>query len=104
MTGTWRGDAEPALEASAEAAKARHPSGAEKPAGVLLDSSDRCDGCGAGAAYRIQRQRGGHTEAYRLPTETLDFCGHHWRKHFPKMLDEGWVVIGANPDAIGYKP
>ncbi|MFH8626216.1 hypothetical protein ACH4A8_30775 [Streptomyces vietnamensis] len=97
MTDTWRGDAEPALEASAEAAKARHPSGAEKSAGVLLDSSDRCDGCDAGAAYRI------YHNGLSGKARTFDFCGHHWRKHFPKMVDEGWVVIGANPDAIGYK-
>lgn len=95
MSAPWpadpRGDMVPILEASVEAAKQRHPSGSSSAQGVTLNATDRCDGCGAGAVYRVSRNGGA----------LFDFCGHHWRKHFPKMVDEGWVIAGVNPDLVG---
>jgi hypothetical protein len=38
----------------------------------LLDSSDRCDSCGAQAYVMVQLRESG------LP---LAFCGHHWNRH-----------------------
>lgn len=96
MTGIWpadpRGDMAPILQASVEAAMARHPSGGGA-SGILLTAADRCDSCGAGAAYRVCH-KGGYEQV-------LDFCVHHWRKNFPSMVDKGWVVVGCNPDVLG---
>lgn len=86
------GDMTPILEASVEAAKTRHPSGVGKPGAVQLTAADRCDNnCGAGAAYRV---------AHKLKPMILDFCGHHFRKHFPAMVDQEWAVVGGNPDLL----
>ncbi len=63
----------------------------------VLTQADRCDsGCPAAAVYRVS-----HKAGYE---QTLDFCLHHWRKHFPAMSSKGWAVVGANPElaaAIG---
>lgn len=101
---TWpsnpTGDMVPILEASVavEAAKVRHPSS------VTLTAADRCDACGAQAAYRVVRPDPARLMAGVPDNPTLDFCNHHWRKLFPAMLDEGWVVVGGNPEVIGDKP
>ena len=93
---TWpedpEGSMEPILEASVAAAAARHPSASGPTPGVLLGGADRCDRCGAAAGYRM-----GHQVAC---TAELQLCVHHWRKHFPSMFAEGWVVIGGNPDVL----
>jgi hypothetical protein len=94
-----RGDMEPILRASVEAAKMRHPSG-DGPTGATLTTADRCDSCGASAGYRVAKRVPGCQEAV-VANSLLDFCVHHWRKHFPAMVDRGWVVIGGNPDVIG---
>lgn len=86
-------------QASVEAAKQRHPSGSSSAKGVILTAVDRCDGCGAGAVYRVMKRITG-MEAV-VANSALDFCGHHWRKNFPKMVDSGWVVVGGNPDLLG---
>jgi hypothetical protein len=100
---TWpadpQGDMVPILEASVEAAKKRHPSGNSSVQGVILTAVDRCDGCGAGAVYRVSHVRWDGDLASEF--KTLDFCGHHWRKNFPTMVDKGWVVNGTNPDLLG---
>lgn len=88
---------DPTLEASVEAAKQRHPSAQ----GVILTAVDRCDGCGAGAVYRVMKAPPVGEVVYAMDARLLDFCGHHWRKNFPKMVDKGWVVIGGNPDLMG---
>ncbi|GGR51289.1 DUF7455 domain-containing protein [Streptomyces roseolus] len=105
MTGTWpvdpNGDMVPVLEASVEAAKMRHPSS------INLTSADRCDGCGAGAAYMVEKPVADPADPFNtklVATPYLLFCVHHWRKHFPKMVDEGWVVAGGNLDVIQEKP
>ncbi|WP_432112756.1 DUF7455 domain-containing protein [Streptomyces sp. S1] len=101
MTGTG------GQQGDVEAAMARHPSG-EGPTGVLLTAVDRCDRCGAAAGYRVivppfdPDAWVGFDEPdgpRKVEPYTLDFCVHHWRKHFPVM--EGWVVIGGNPQVIG---
>ena len=89
------GDLVPILEASVEAAKERHPSGkddtftAAQPALGLPDvitHADRCDNdCSAAALYRLQ-----------LREMTLEFCHHHYGKHFPEMRTSGWTVTGKN--------
>lgn len=91
------GDMVPILRASVEEAKMRHPSGSEKSQGVLLVATDRCDACPAAAAYRVM---------HRSPPDwrVLDFCVHHWKKNFPRMVDQGWVVVGGNPDTMGDHP
>ena len=105
--GVWpadpNGDMTPILEASIDeayqAARERHPSGKEKsPVGVLLSNGDRCDRCGAVAAYRVARR----VEGPLIGTvdQILDYCLHHWRKHFGPMVDQGWAVIGGNPDLL----
>ena len=81
-------------EAAVEAAKERHPAGKAldlpAPSGVELTAADRCDAdCSAGALYRV------HQYAKAL---TLDWCRHHFFKHFPGQALDGWQVIGANPD------
>ena len=38
----------------------------------LLDSSDRCDSCGAQAYVMV---------LLREPNLPLAFCGHHWNDH-----------------------
>ncbi|MFF5973638.1 hypothetical protein ACFY7C_19135 [Streptomyces sp. NPDC012769] len=107
MTGTWpadpRGDMTPILQASIEAAKGRHPSGKEKPVSVVLTAADRCDGCGAAAGYRVAKRIPG-CEVEVVSNSLLDFCVHHWRKNFPKMVDRGWIVIGVNPDVMQERP
>lgn len=103
MSAPWpadpRGDMVPILEASVEAAKQRHPSSSSSAQGVTLTAVDRCDGCGAGAVYRVAKRITGMQEI--VSNSLLDFCGHHWRKNFPSMVDKGWVVIGGNPDLMG---
>lgn len=102
------GDMTPILELSIEvvAAMKRHPSGrapmtpapqgeafpAHRPAGIKLTATDRCDACGGAAVFRVAKKE--------TLSVTLDFCGHHWRKSFPKMADSGWAVIGGNPDLL----
>lgn len=94
------GDMAPILQASVEAAKMRHPSSSNASStGVVLTAHDRCDGCGAGAVYRVAKHITGMREI--VANSLLDFCGHHWRKNFPSMVDKGWVVIGGNPDLLG---
>ncbi|MFD4474598.1 hypothetical protein ACFWPU_00575 [Streptomyces sp. NPDC058471] len=86
------GDMVPILEASLEAAMARHPSAQPPPTtpDVILNAHDRCDHCGAAAVYRVTS-----------PNATeFDFCLHYWRKNFPAMADQGWVVIGGNPGLL----
>lgn len=83
-------------EAAVEAAKERHPSSLPpvdpEAGGTVLTAADRCDdACSAGAVYQM-----GLSKSNRV----LLFCGHHWRKHAPKMYDQGWTVTGTNPDAI----
>lgn len=86
-------------EAAVEAAKERHPSalppvlpGSDIANSDVLTAADRCDdACTAGAVYRMRHGKG---------NRVLDFCGHHWRKHAPKMADQGWKVTGSNPEAI----
>jgi hypothetical protein len=95
MTGTWPadpdGDMTHILTASVEVAMARHPSSQPAPSGgFTLTAADRCDTCPAAAAYRVRKER-----------STLDFCAHHWRRHFPAMADQGWTVIGGNPTQVG---
>lgn len=86
------GDMVPILEASVEAAKERHPSADTfTPAPALglpdvLTAVDRCDNdCSAAALYRLQ-----------LREMTLEFCHHHYGKHFPEMRTWGWTVTGKN--------
>lgn len=92
------GDMVPVLEQSIEAAKARHPSGAELPPApsIVLNALDRCDSCGGPAVYRV----GFRMDTPELQQPTLDFCGHHWRKSFPAMVDVGWQVTGTNPELV----
>ena len=83
-------------EAAMEAAKERHPSALPvvdlDAGGTVLTAADRCDdACSAGAVYRMSEGKS---------NRSLDFCGHHWRRHAPKMYDQGWKVTGTNPDAI----
>jgi len=85
------GDMVPILSASIEAAKLRHPSGKGVPVEPVvagLTKADRCDGCGAQAHYRV----GKGTEV-----GDLDFCAHHFREHYPRMVDQGWFIIFASP-------
>lgn len=112
------GDMAPILRASLEASKARHPSGKMKgfnmvtepimdeavsiPAGAtpvanVLTKDDRCDHCGAEAAYRVTRpDLAINDDPERSGNPTLDFCMHAWRKNFPTMSAAGWIVLGAN--------
>jgi hypothetical protein len=85
-------------EAAVEAAKERHPSGLHHGAPVVpadaavLTAADRCDAaCSAAAVYRMRQGK---------TNRDLLFCGHHWRKHAPAMIDEGWKVDASNPDLI----
>lgn len=93
------GDMTPVLEQSIEAAKQRHPSGVEivGVTNLVLNLLDRCDSCGAAAVYRV----GAQMATPELHQPTLDFCGHHWRKNFPKMALTGWLVTGTNPALVG---
>ncbi|MFE6846585.1 hypothetical protein [Streptomyces sp. NPDC057686] len=72
------GDMVPLLQASIEDAKRRHPSGKIR---IILTQADRCDKCGAPAAYRLQK-----------PPHLLDMCGHHWRENATAMFQQGWIV------------
>lgn len=92
-------------EIEVEAAKERHPSGktigttahkaieeyaaqAREQANVKLNAADRCDAdCSAAALYRVERAE-----------SVLDWCRHHFYKHFPSQVADGWKVTGANPD------
>lgn len=96
------GDMVPVLEASVEAAKMRHPSASPNPPGVMLVATDRCDNCSAAAAYRVSRISA--DDPHDVPAMVLDFCAHHWKKHFPKMVDQGWVVVGGNPEFMKDTP
>jgi hypothetical protein len=90
------GDMAPVLAASVAEAIARHPSG--KGIGMAtLTAADRCDACGAAAAYRVgtDREQVGTEIVYR---KVLDYCLHHWRKHYPKMSEQGWGIVSARPD------
>jgi hypothetical protein len=95
------GDMAPILEASVEAAKARHPSGralydeAFPGNGVMLTADDRCDRCNAAAAYRVAKFAAG-----RPLQLDLDLCLHHWKKNFPSMVSKGWLTIGGNPNLL----
>jgi hypothetical protein len=83
----------PILEASVTAAQQRHPSASGDRPGKVLTAVDRCDRCPAAAVYQVTGVGG-----------ALEFCLHHWRKHFPDMAKTGWQVTGANPElaaAIG---
>lgn len=94
----------PILQASIDAAKARHPSGKAMAMTAPLTAADRCDRCSAAAAYRIQKTL--YPDALLdptvmdvpTPTLTLDFCGHHWRHVAADMYAEGWKVTAANAD------
>lgn len=91
----------PILETSIEAAKMRHPSASGGSPGVVLDVADRCDACAAAAMYRVAKWKTwtegqGPGDLYKA----LDYCHHHWTKHMPSMADQGWKVIGTNPDLI----
>lgn len=83
----------PILEASIEAAKARHPSAQSPPVAppdaIVLTAADRCDAaCSAAALYRTAKGN-----------RYLDFCRHHLFRYFPKMSNEqGWKVVGSNPE------
>jgi hypothetical protein len=81
-------------EIEMEAAKERHPSGADVETVVpdtvslpnVLTALDRCDaGCGAAALYRVS-----------AGLNVLDYCHHHHNRLFPNM--PGWVVTGENSD------
>ena len=43
-----------------------------------LDSTDRCDRCGAQAYVRVALINGGE----------LLFCGHHWNRHADSLRDK----------------
>lgn len=43
-----------------------------------LDSTDRCDRCGAQAYVRVVLANGGE----------LLFCGHHWNRHADTLKDK----------------
>lgn len=86
----------PVLEASVEAAKQRHPSASGPIPGMILTTADRCDRCGAAAVYRVSKKQ--RADIVIGADTFLDFCMHHWRKSFPAMADNGWKVIGANPE------
>lgn len=89
---TWpqdpEGDLAPMLEASIALLEAEKA--VETMPTALLTAADRCDHCGAGAAYLVWKEAVGD----------LLFCVHHWRKHFPSMADQGWAVSGSNPDLL----
>lgn len=84
-------------EAEMEAAKQRHPSGLHVEPVVptdaaVLTAADRCDAaCSAGAVYRMRQGK---------TNRELLFCGHHWRRHAPAMVDQGWKVDATNPDLL----
>lgn len=112
-------------ETEVEAAKERHPSGkaigttahraieeyaaqAREQANVKLTAADRCDAdCSAAALYRVEQplmdpdawvgfgEPGGPR---KQEAPTLDWCRHHFYKHFPSQVADGWKVTGANPD------
>lgn len=90
------GDMVPILEASIEAAKERHPSGkavVDAPAVGTTEVVDiglglACDeACPQPALHRL-----------RLGSKSmeLDFCSHHYGKHFPGMKDFGWAIVGTS--------
>jgi hypothetical protein len=58
-----------------------------------LTAHDRCDACGAQTMYRMHRPP---TEEHPLRKGTLEFCGHHYRKHLPELLGDGWAVAVTN--------
>ncbi|MGW0682940.1 DUF7455 domain-containing protein [Streptomyces sp. NPDC002754] len=92
------GDMSPILQASVQvekerraAAIARHPSGKGIPMPTLT-AHDRCDGCGAAALYRV-------ADVSSQASKTLDFCGHHYRKHSPNLLKKGWTTL-VQPEGV----
>lgn len=50
---------------------------------VEFTALDRCDGCGAQAYHRAQRE--GNSD--------LLFCIHHMKAGRTKLLDQGWTII-----------
>jgi hypothetical protein len=74
---------------SREEAMANHPAGSalveeveEEETTYLLDTRDRCDGCGAQAYYRVFLEGG-----------SLDFCYHHYNKFSPRLTEVMLDVI-----------
>lgn len=61
----------------------------------ILDAHDRCDRCGSQAYV-----------ALCLPGKgtTLKFCGHHYRKHEAKLLEQEFIVLTDERDRINVKP
>ena len=67
-----------------EEAMKRHPAGSAlvdepidetmEPEPYLLDSTNRCDACGAQAYFRVYLEGG-----------ELDFCNHHFTKFAPRL-------------------
>jgi hypothetical protein len=91
----------PILERSL--AMARHPSGGGPVPGTILTAADICDRCGARAGYQVGKSSlsYGASQFYASPDAlSLLFCVHHFRKHFPAMAENGWTVIGTNPEAV----
>lgn len=89
------GDMTPILDASIEAAMARHPSGKALAVSTTetetLTALDRCDACPAAAAYRLRNATG----------SALDFCGHHFRDSAAKLWEAGFTVVAGNPEEVG---
>lgn len=54
-----------------------------------LTAHDRCDACGAAAQIRAHWPP---TEQHPRRRGALQFCGHHYRKHEPKLVADGWAV------------
>lgn len=59
-----------------------------------LTAHDRCDACSAAAQVRATKQAVPDTleelEFGKPRVLQLLFCGHHHKKHFDKLADEGW--------------
>lgn len=47
-----------------------------------LTAQDRCDRCGARAAY----------VATKPGLADLMFCGHHYRAHKDKLIEQYWLI------------
>lgn len=62
---------------------------------TTFTAHDRCDQCGAQALHRATKERvpdtlGELVDGKRAFAELL-FCGHHQRRNFAKLVEEGWV-------------
>lgn len=61
---------------------------------MSLTAHDRCDSCGAAAQIRATKPRVPDTleelEFGKPQIMELLFCGHHHKRHFDKLVDEGW--------------